>query len=92
LIAASPCSTSWRLVIFWLARSCESLDDCYRGEFTSWCALWENRLDPPKRCAGKRKSAEVGRFLQKVPTIVIHGVLPPCLFAPIGRTFPKLRR
>src|SRR5262249_41702596 len=52
------------------------LDDRHRGEFTSWPALCEDGFDAPKRCAGKRKSAEPGRFLQKVPTIEIHGVFP----------------
>jgi len=44
-------------VIFPLARSCEKLDDGHRGEFMSWPALRENRLDAPKRCAGKSKTA-----------------------------------
>src|SRR6478609_148759 len=48
------------------------LDDGHRGEFMSWPALRENRLDAPKRCTGKCKSPQTGRVLQKISTIVLH--------------------
>jgi hypothetical protein len=48
------------------------LDYGHCSEFMSWPALCENRLDAPKRCAGKSKTPQAGRVLQKVSTLLIH--------------------
>src|SRR5262249_43751101 len=47
-------------------------DDGHRAEFMSSPTLCENRLDAPKRCAGKSKPAQAGRVLQKASTLLIH--------------------
>src|SRR5262249_47891473 len=44
-------------------------------EFMSSPTLCENRLDAPKRCAGKSKPAQAGRAPQKVSALLIHAFL-----------------